>query len=565
MASSAYFTELWMNPCPYAALLYPWHELWYKSKTTFRLKGQQVMALQVLIVGAGISGLAALKQCLADDIAPTVFDALPHIGGQWHYSKPTSTSNLVVSSIYDGVVINSCRDTTAFSDFPIDPARYPQYFSHRKFLQYIHEYTDYFGLRKYIRLNTKVLKAIQVDDGKWEVTYQENDKEPTTKTFDALFACTGTNSKPRIPEFIALETFQGQFFHSHYYRTPAPYEGKKVAVIGIGSSAVDISSEIAPFADEFHLITRRGGWVIPRFVFGKPVEAFNSRIETVIPPAIADWIQQKILNIAIGQHPKVIKPKHKILEASPTVHSNFLEKVRVGQIKPHRAGVDRFTEDGVILTDGTKLAVDVVISCTGYLLDFPYLPQDSFHAAQSKFMQSDKSLNLYQMIVPPNYQNLFFLGILESDSALAPCVELQARWATAILTGKLTLPRPEKMSEEIAARQVSMSKHFVRSDRHAIMIHGMQYNDDLASQLEAAPTFGRLLSNIFKSNPIRAISLMKAIYFDMPSAAQYRLFGHGGLPELGSATVLRVANEGEELSLEEKEALEALSSSRIKA
>jgi dimethylaniline monooxygenase (N-oxide forming) len=70
----------------------------------------------------------------------------------------------------------------------------------------------------------------------------------------------------------------------------------------------------------------------------------------------------------MGKLPPELQPKHKILQANPTVRSDFLEKVQVGFITPHRASVERFVEDGVILTNGTKLEVDEVISCTGYLV-----------------------------------------------------------------------------------------------------------------------------------------------------------------------------------------------------
>jgi dimethylaniline monooxygenase (N-oxide forming) len=76
----------------------------------------------------------------------------------------------------------------------------------------------------------------------------------------------------------------------------------------------------------------------------------------------------------MGKLPPELQPKHGILEANPTVRSDFLEKIHVGSITPHRAGIERFVEDGLILTNDTKLEVDGVISCTGYLVRSPRLP-----------------------------------------------------------------------------------------------------------------------------------------------------------------------------------------------
>lgn len=208
------------------------------------------------------------------------FEDRPEIGGQWAHQPNVSPSDpvgSVQSSIYDGVVLNSCRDTSALTDFPLDPSRYGDYFGHRQQLRYMDEYAEHFGLKKHIRLSTRVLTSEPREDGSWTVRVQENGKDSVEElTFDAVFVCVGHLSTPFIPELKGRDAFQGQFMHSHFYRRPGPFDRKKVVIIGFGSSAVDIACEIAPGAEEVHVITRRGGWVLPRYVLGKPVEAFDS-------------------------------------------------------------------------------------------------------------------------------------------------------------------------------------------------------------------------------------------------------------------------------------------------
>lgn len=75
-----------------------------------------------------------------------------------------------------------------------------------------------------------------------------------------------------------------------------------------------------------------------------------------------------LLNLVVGKLPRELQPKHGILDVPPVVRSDFVEKVTVGLITPHRAGIERFTERGMILTDGSELEVDVVVCCTGYLV-----------------------------------------------------------------------------------------------------------------------------------------------------------------------------------------------------
>lgn len=228
----------------------------------------------------------SLKSCLAESLDVTCFESRGEIGGQWAAQPdvtPQDPPEKVQSSIYDGVVLNSCRDTSALPDFPADPARYGDYFSHRHQLRYLREYAEHFGLLEHIRFKTKVLSCVPEDEGKglvaprWKVTIKEDGGAAEEElVFDAVFVGAGHLSTPSTPDFEGRDTFKGEFLHSHYYRRPGPFERKKVALIGFGSSAVDIACELAPGAEEVLLITRRGGWVLPRYVLGKPTEAWDS-------------------------------------------------------------------------------------------------------------------------------------------------------------------------------------------------------------------------------------------------------------------------------------------------
>lgn len=191
---------------------------------------------------------------------------------------PSDPPKTVQSSIYDGVVLNSCRDTSAVADFPLDPARYGDYFGHRLHLRYLREYAEHFGLLKHIQLSTRVLACLPPDGRRadWSVQVQAKDLSEAQILYDAVFVCVGHLSSPFTPNFPGRDSYQGQFLHSHFYRRPGPFERKKVAVIGFGSSAVDIACELAAGADEVHVVSRRGGWVLPRYVLGKPTEAWDS-------------------------------------------------------------------------------------------------------------------------------------------------------------------------------------------------------------------------------------------------------------------------------------------------
>ncbi|WEW56715.1 flavin-containing monooxygenase [Emydomyces testavorans] len=516
------------------------------------------MALKVAIVGAGLSGLVSLKQCLEEGFDATIFETRPAIGGQWCYEEPDPVTGETTSSIYEGVLLNSCRDTSSFSDFPMDPARYPDYFSHRGMLRYLEEYADHFGLKKHIRFNTTVISCSQGKDGKWTVKTGRKEGRPVEDIYDAVFACSGSLAKPAIPKFEGLETFKGKVFHSRVYRRPSGLEGKRIAIIGFGNSAADLSSELSWQAKELHLITRRGGWIVPRFVLGKPAEAYDSRVaETILPAKFSQWCQTKLCNHVMGTLPEVIQPEHGLMEANVTMRSDLLENIKTGRITPHRAGVQKVTKTSLILTNGTSIDVDIIICCTGYRMNVPYVPEHSYRTKHNnEILNTSNSMDLYKLVASPCFPNLFFIGFVELAGPLIPVSEAQARWATSVLSNRIKLPSVTEMHDSIAAYQTYLASTMVNSDRHTVTVRYLPYCDTLLNDLGATPTFAQLFCKMLTSNPLTAAKILKAVYLGINSSAQYRLFGHGSKPELATAMLLRLADGAGALSEEERDILE---------
>ncbi|CAK7212559.1 hypothetical protein SCUCBS95973_001505 [Sporothrix curviconia] len=526
------------------------------------------MAHRVAIIGAGISGLTALKETLAEGLEAVCFDGRDTLGGAWVYQPVADTEDPAASSsIYLGTMLNSCRDTSALSDFPLDPALYSDYFTHRLMVQYLNEYAAHFGLAEHVRLRTRVTRCTPQDDGSWVVVSRRKgdsngqQEEETVETFAAVIVAGGHLSVPHMPAVPDSHLFQGQILHTHTYRTPSPYEGKRVAVVGFGSSAVDVACEIAPHAASVHLVTRRGGWVLPRFVLGKPAEAYDNRATQLwLPSRLSQWLQTQLLGFVEGRLPPAIVPDHRILEQNPTIRGDFLEKVRMGQITVARGDVVRTTATGVVVqsTDTRdkkdagreyELPVDVVIFGTGYqVFDLPYLPANVVHPTEG----SDSGIDLYRLIHPLHHANLFFHGYVDPQGALAPVVEAQARYTAAMIAGRIPTPSLEEKLQGIAALRAYQRRHFVHSDRHAATHHQIAYVDELLAPLGAVPSFPRLLGQVFSSgHPLRALSVLNAVWFSIPSSAMWRLVGYGAKPGLAAATVLRAAGEKPALSQQE--------------
>lgn len=288
-----------------------------------------------------------------------------------------------------------------------------------------------------------------------------------------------------------------------------------------------------------------------------------------LPIRTAQWLQTKLLQAVEGKPPAVMRPKHKLLEQNPTIRGDFIEKVRTGIIHVHRGTVERLTEDGMVISatdtdaDGEKttrreeeLKVDVVIACTGYnQFDCPFLPREALRSGETRANRAE----LYKLIVPPKYRNVFVMGHAELVGAAAPVFDAQARWACSVVCGRIQLPPPPKMQDEIRARHAWQDRHFLGTERHALAIYTIPYVDELLGPLGADPSLGRCLAKIFTTgHPWRALRVLNAVWFGIPSAAQWRLFGYGAKEELATETLLRIAAGAKTLSDGEVKLLSAI-------
>ena len=268
-----------------------------------------------------------------------------------------------------------------------------------------------------------------------------------------------------------------------------------------------------------------------------------------LPIGVAQWLQTKLLEVVEGKPPQAMQASHKILEQSPTIRGDFVEKVRTQVINLHRGSVEHLTEDGLVISTEhgeETIKADVIIACTGYdQFDHPFLPKDVTRIPETPANRVD----LYKLIVSPRYDNLFMMGHAELVGPAGPAFEAQARWACAVLSGRVKLPPKPTMKEEMQKFQAWQEKHFLGTERHALIVYAVPYNDELLEPLGAVPSFGRCLRSVLTSgHPWQALKVLNAVWFGIPSAAQWRLFGYGAKRELAVETLLRIGSEGKTLS-----------------
>ncbi|XP_018414574.1 PREDICTED: dimethylaniline monooxygenase [N-oxide-forming] 2-like [Nanorana parkeri] len=476
------------------------------------------MVKKVAVIGAGVSGLTAIKACIEEGLEPTCFEKSQDIGGLWRFTDEVEDNR---ASIYSSLVTNVSKETMCFSDFPM-PEDFPNFLPNRKYFEYIKLYAENFNLTKYIQLKTTVCRVEKQPDfpvtGQWNVT-TESDGEKKTAIFDAVFICVGQHVDAEIPvdSLPGIKHFKRKVLHSRDYKRPVGYDGKRVLIVGMGNTGVDISTELSTIASQVYLTTRDGVWVLPRLgKDGYPYDLFflrriNNWIENIVPPSVSRWMLKRSLNNRFNHELYNIQPEGTKWK-EPLVNDEIASRVLSGSIviKP---GVIKFTETDAHFSDGTIVRdLDVVILCTGFGYSFPFLDE-------TLFKRDENAGNLYKKIIPVNVEKptIAFIAFLLPVGPTMVVAELQCRWATRVFKGLHKLPNVMGMKEEMLKDEKLRKKWFATSENNFRRINYITYLEDIASEIGVLPN----LLKLFLTDPVLAIKLVFGIF----NSYHFRLIG----------------------------------------
>ena len=219
--------------------------------------------------------------------------------------------------------------------------------------------------------NTEVISAQQLADDRWQISLSNGEN----RFYDALVVANGHHWDPRWPNPPYPGQFAGDALHAHAYRDPTEpvdMRRKKVLVVGLGNSAMDIACELAhpESAAKVLLSGRRGVWVLPKRAFGRPIDQ--------LPGAHMPWRLQSLTlagviraTLGVPWHHGLPRPDHGPLAAHPTLSQDLYDHIDRGAIIP-KPGITHLGERSVTFDDGTAEDVDVIVYCTGYKINFPF-------------------------------------------------------------------------------------------------------------------------------------------------------------------------------------------------
>ncbi len=412
--------------------------------------------MKVCIIGAGASGIAACKVMKEHKIDFDCYEKGSDIGGLWWYNNDNG-----MNSIYKSLCINTSKQMMSYSDYPM-PDNYPDYPHHTLIHRYFRSYAEHFGFIPHIRFNTTVTHIEK--KGK---QYLVSCGMEQPKAYDAVLVCNGHHWNPRFAHFEG--SFIGKVIHAHDYKTPEGFEDKKVLIVGIGNSAVDIACELTTVAEKVVISTRSGAYIIPKYLFGIPTDHISKPPLAYAPLAVQRLTLQTALQINVGRQENygVPLPNRPILTEHPTISQDLLNKVGHGKIFI-RPNIRQLRGKTVIFDDGTEEEFDMIIHCTGYNMTFPFFDK---HFIDPK----DNNVQLYHKVVHPEHEHLYFIGLIQPLGAIMPLSEVQAKWVAAILEGKSKLPSKDKMIRTIKLNREEMRKRYKDSARHTVQVDFYPY------------------------------------------------------------------------------------------
>src|SRR5215467_1253554 len=216
------------------------------------------MEAKVAVLGAGSSGLAAMKASREQGLAVDGFERGSDLGGLWRYENDNG-----LSAAYGSLRTNVSRSRMEYPSFAM-PKSYGDFPHHSEMAAYLRAYADTHGLRDSIRFRTTVERLEPAADGTWSVTLDDGSRH----NYAAVVLATGLFWSPRLPDYPG--SFDETVSHSHQYRTPEPYADRRVLVVGAGQSASEIAVEVSTVAERTFMSVRGGVYVLPRWMGGRP-------------------------------------------------------------------------------------------------------------------------------------------------------------------------------------------------------------------------------------------------------------------------------------------------------
>lgn len=444
------------------------------------------MRHRIAVVGAGLSGLATLKELREEGHDAVCYEKRNDIGGVFANEGTYDSVELTVSNYF-----------MAYSDFmPLEDT--VRFWTRAEYKNYLDKYAEHFGLREYIKFGFSLESIDEKGDG-FELVFSRQDGTTVAGPFDRIAVCTGQFQKPNVPKIPGLESFTGKVMHSSEYTSVdscPDFHGKRVLCLGMGESAADIVTEIAAVAETSTLSLRRNHVFSARMMGGSrkyPIDVFQTRFWHCLPASKKAESVRAQWRLIRDRHDKN-DPRHHlashILDAPDEPGAVVTKTERIfeavsGGMKVDTGGIKQIEGCRVVFHSGLEQEFDTIMLCTGFKFELPFL--------RKKWQFDDIRDCFLQTFHPTLKDRIAFIGFARPHQGGVPLIaELLARYYALICSGKKRLP--EDLEGAAARDKEKWEKEFYETPHVFGLVNGLRFNEQVADLIGCRPPQPSLLA-----------------------------------------------------------------------
>lgn len=384
-------------------------------------RGDQVGAVRVAVIGAGMAGILSAIKLTERGFGCVVFEKAERVGGTWR------------ENTYPGLSCDVPAHSYTYS-FARNPDWSHRYASGPEIQRYFERVADEHDVLRHVRFGDEVTQLSFVD-GRWHLRTAAGHHD----TFDAVIAATGVLHHPNVARFEGIETFAGASFHSARWDHSVPLDGRRVGVIGTGSTAVQITSALVPRVERFDLYQRTAQWVLPapnpaysdeekaafradpaafEQLIGELASALNDRTANAVidvdSPLLAEIERRCQEHLDTVRDPDLrrrLTPTYRAMCKRLIVSPDFYEAIQRPNAHLVTEPIERIEPDGVRTADGALHELDVLVLATGFKADRFVRPTvvQGRDGVELDDVWSDGPI-AYLSVTVPGFPNFFMLN-----------------------------------------------------------------------------------------------------------------------------------------------------------
>ncbi len=393
-----------------------------RSSVTTRSARQH---FEVVVIGAGMGGLAAAEKLRRYGFTPTILEKAHEVGGTWRDNNYPGLYVDIPTGLYQMLFAPKHDWSHAYA---------PGW----EIQEYLVEIADDLDLRKYITFGVEVTSAEWIE-GRWVLTTKDGD----TYTADAVIAATGFLHRKKLPGIDGMETFAGPWFHSSEWPGDLDVTGKRIAIVGSGSSGIQLVCALSEMQCDVVQYVRTPQWIetIKNPKAGR-LARLAGRLNLRLGRRLTAGLTKRI-----EQDPRLLDPRWKIeqgpiREAAQQALREDLDAIRDPELRAaltpdyppgckripkspwyydavqrpsvrvRRTGVDKIGPEGIVMPDGTVEGFDVIVYATGFDTHAYCRPMTvtGIDGVTLEEMWANNDVYSYRGVALPNLPNFFVLN-----------------------------------------------------------------------------------------------------------------------------------------------------------